>query len=233
MKDANFCQITGRDETLSSTFSTARSGLVEEINANAMETFATDKRSLRGNSKVTSGPYGSRKRKSDGAEYDESKGRGQKTIKGTLRSKETLKFVCERHEQIAKTLRDVDNKQEMWNSLQKELIQKDNQFMEHRVAVKVEQFDANYHRNKPQNKWQKHRAGEIDVMPILEGKVPYTKLNKSRDTEQIKKELEFRNLSTDGPWRDGLIKRLKEHEGDTKNFIPRCPDVEFSFVWEG
>jgi hypothetical protein len=39
-------------------------------------------------------------------------------------------------------------------------------------------------------------------------------------------------LSTDGGWRDHLLKQLKEHKGNKKYFLPQSPDVDFSFVWE-
>jgi hypothetical protein len=39
VKDANFCQVKGRAENLPSTFLTARSGIVETLNENAIATF--------------------------------------------------------------------------------------------------------------------------------------------------------------------------------------------------
>jgi hypothetical protein len=53
---------------------------------------------------------------------------------------------------------------------------------------------------------------------------------KDRDTDQIKMELEFRGLASNGGWRDQLLKQIKEQENNSKYFFPQCPDVGFSFV---
>jgi hypothetical protein len=61
-------------------------------------------------------------------------------------------------------------------------------------------------------------------MPIVINRVPYGLLLKDRDTDQIKMELNFRGLATDGGWRDQLLKRIKENKNknNTKDFLPQC-----------
>ena len=69
VKDANYCSTTGISEKTSSMFATARSGLVESLNVKANGSRSS--RILKGNSSVSRGVIGSRKRKSDGSDYAE------------------------------------------------------------------------------------------------------------------------------------------------------------------
>jgi len=227
VKDANYCQIRGRDETLSSTFSTARSGLVESLNVNAVQSFHTQTH-IKGNAYVEGGVSGSRKRKSDGSVYKEKE--SKTSVDGHIRSREALRLIVSRANDLKKDLCHQEMKMK-WMRLREDLSVKENQFVQKRCAIKKEKFVSEYGKNKPPNKLQK-RAGNIDTMPIVQDKIPYQRLLKDRDTEQILQELRFRNLPTHGTWRDFLLKRLKEHEGDTKQFKPQCPDVNFDFIWE-
>jgi hypothetical protein len=93
------------------------------------------------------------------------------------------------------------------------------------------QSTETYDKNKAHNKLQR-RTGESDVMPIVIDKVLYELLLKDRDTDHIKIELEYRGLATDGRWRDQLLKRIKQQENNTNDFLSQCLNVVFSFVWE-
>jgi hypothetical protein len=65
----------------------------------------------------------------------------------------------------------------------------------------------------------------------MKGKIEYTKLREKLDTTRLKQELMHRNLTTDGKWRDGLIKRLKINENDDKAFLPKDTSVDWSDIW--
>jgi hypothetical protein len=62
------------------------------------------------------------------------------------------------------------------------------------------------------------RGTECDESSVmLLDKVPFGKMLKSRDTENIKLELSHRGLSTEGTWTE-CKNRLMDHEGDRQNF---------------
>ena len=84
---------------------------------------------------------------------------------------------------------------------------------------------------RPLNRLQK-RVGGVDHLPRALGRTVFTDLRKDRDTAAITMELAHRGLSTEGPWKKGLLERLKTHEGDNVSFKPRCPDVLFDFLLE-
>jgi hypothetical protein len=62
------------------------------------------------------------------------------------------------------------------------------------------------------------RGTECDESSVmLLDKVPFGKMLKSRDTENIKLELSHRGLSTEGTWTE-CKNRLIDHEGDRQSF---------------
>jgi hypothetical protein len=225
IKDANYCQIPGRNEKTSSMFATARAGLVGSILQNSKEAFQKQTK-IKGNKYMSGGKYGERIAKSDGGAVEEKK--WQMRVEGRIKSEESIKFITERNKQLESL---PVEKQQRWNQIRDDLYDNDQQFAKKRVEVKFEEYCESYDKNKALNKLQR-RAGESDVMPIVIDRVPYGLLLKDRDTDQIKMELEYRGLATDGGWRDQLLKRLKQEENNTKDFLPQCPNVDFSFVWE-
>jgi hypothetical protein len=227
VKDANFCQIKGREENLSSAFSTARSGLVESINVTTLDSFS--KRFLKGNRHVTGGMAGTRKRKKDGTDFEEKTTKMR--IDGQTRSTAALKLIVAINKNVLEETNMIPAKKLKWDKLRQELDDTENQFVNKRCGVKVEKFILHYDKQKPPNKLQR-RTGTIDTMPLVEGKIPFSKLVKDRDIELVKMELRFRSLSTVGPWRDGLLKRLKDDEGNLRVFKPQCPDVCFDYIFE-
>ena len=101
--------------------------------------------------------------------------------------------------------------------------------MVERVGEKIEDYKTNFSTTKPPNALQR-RTGLCPLMPVLTGRLPFRKLLKERDIEQVKQELRFRGLSDQGPWQKGLIARWKVDEGDTKFFKTKCPDVDLEFI---
>jgi hypothetical protein len=225
IKGANYCQIPGRNEKCSSMSATARSGLIGTINQNSKDSFSKQQK-IKGNQYTTSGKYGSRISKSDGTEVEEKNWKMR--ITGKIRSEEAIKLIVSR----SNTLDGLpDEKKKQWKTLRDDLDDAEQQFAKKRVEVKFQGYCDTYNKNKAPNKLQR-QAGEADLMLTVEDRIPYGLLLKDRDTEQILLELAFRGLSTDGGWRDHLLKQLKEHEGNKKDFLPQCPNVDFSFVWE-
>jgi hypothetical protein len=225
IKGANYCQIPGRNEKCSSLFATARAGLIGAINQNSIEIFSKQE-NIKGNQFMSSGKHGFRISKSDGIEVEEKNWKMR--VKGKIRSEEAIKLVVSRSNKLESL---PDGKKRQWKALRDDLDDAEQQFSKKRVEIKFQGYCSTYGKNKAPNKLQR-QAGEADLMPIVEDRVPYGLLLKDRDTEQIKLELAYRGLSTDGGWRDHLLKQLKEHEKNKKDFFPQCPDVDFSFVWE-
>jgi hypothetical protein len=225
IKDANFCQIPGRNEKTSSMFATARSGLVGSILQNSKEAFQKQTK-IKGNQHMSGGKYGERIAKSDGGTVEEKN--WQMRVEGRIKSEEAIRLIDKRNKQLESL---PEEKKQRWNKIRNDLYDNNQQFAKKRVEVKFEEYCETYNKNKAHNKLQR-RAGESDVMPIVIDRVPYGLLLKDRDTDQIKMELEYRGLATDGGWRDQLLKRIKQQENNTKDFLPQCPNVDFSFVWE-
>jgi hypothetical protein len=112
------------------------------------------------------------------------------------------------------------------------LRQPKSQLKKRRVTIKMEEFKEKCDKDRAANKLQA-RAGAYEITPITsEDKIPFGVLVMACNLENVLHELEFRELSTEGRWHDDLIPRLKENENDTKNFLPRCPCVDFHHVWE-
>ena len=224
IKEANNCHIFGRSEGVASLFATARSGLSDEIHERAKECFRHQK-NIRGNQSVSSGTMGHRTRKDDGSTYREPE--YQVAVPRKLRIRETIRHVMDSATEMNTQLHNSDNKRK-WDEVSDGIRKKENSFSNKRVKHKVDSFKEKYEKDKAPNRLQR-REGGIEVTPMMEGKIPYSKLNKERDTSEIQKELAYPNLSSDGPWLKGLIKRLKEDEGDDYFFKPRCPDVRFVY----
>jgi hypothetical protein len=111
------------------------------------------------------------------------------------------------------------------------------QFEEERVAAKTEAYEKHYDDSRAPNALQR-RVGRVELMPLLEGLVTYSRMLKDRDIEEIKKELRFRKLSDEGGWEKQLLVRLKKDEADRgsedrENFRPLEPDVDFRAAMEG
>jgi hypothetical protein len=66
IKDANHSQIKCREEVLCSTYATARSGIVENLNTSCNKALQ-ERTNIKGNHTVTGGVFGGRKRKYDGS----------------------------------------------------------------------------------------------------------------------------------------------------------------------
>jgi hypothetical protein len=234
VKDANFCQIKGRAENLSSTFSTARSGIVEALNDNTITAFKAPGKFIKGSKTVTGGTYGNRKNRKDGSDYMEKE--SKKRVDGSLRTQEAIRLVLKKHTRMEAMLTSPANK-EKWDQLNEYISKKNNQFEEHRVAVKTQAYDRHYYDNRAPNVLQR-RVGRVELMPLLEGLVTYSKMLKDRDIEEVRKELRFRGLSDDGGWANQLLVRLKKDEADKgsldkANFRPLDPDVDFRVAMEG
>jgi hypothetical protein len=226
IKDANHSQIKGREEVLCSTYATARSGIVEKLNSNCLQ--AQSSRPIKGNASVTGGKAGERKRKSDDTDYEEKV--FKKRVDSYVRSEQAIKLVVARHIKIDGALTGSDEKQEKWESLRADLSDRAKQFVaEQRVGEKVGDFRENFGKHKPLNVLQK-RAGLCEAMPVIRGELPFIKLLKDRDMQQVQMELRFRGLSDQGKWRDGMIARFKANECNNKYFKIRCPDVDLDHI---
>jgi hypothetical protein len=82
--------------------------------------------------------------------------------------------------------------------------------------VKFEEYCKTYDKNKAHTKLQR-QAGELDVVPIVIDRVSYGLLLKGSNTDQIRMELEYRGLATDGGAIEGSITqktqtRRKQHK---------------------
>ena len=225
IKDANHSQIKCRDEILCSTYATAQSGIVERLNANCVEAWKSG--TIKGNHSVAGGIHGERKRLSDGSEYDEKE--YQMRVDGYVRSQEAIKFVMERHLKIENILTESGAKKKRWKDMRSDLSGNAKQFVVERVSDKVDDYTESFQKNKAPNALQR-RTGLCPLMPVLTGRLPFAGLLKARDIDQVKMELLFRGLSDEGPWKNGLIARWKEDEGDNKFFITKCPEVDLEFI---
>ena len=227
IKDANHSQIKCREEVLCSTYATARSGIVETLNTNCNKALQTQEK-LKGNHTVTGGAYGQRKRKCDGSSYEEKE--FQQRVDGHVRSEQAIKFVIRRHDAITEVLTGSAAKKKKWDDLKLDLSANAKQFVVERVSEKVDDYSSNFVNNKPANVLQR-RTGLAPLMPgVLTGQLPFRKLLKERDLEQVKMELRYRGLSDEGPWQKGLIERWKVAEGNKRLFTTKCPDVDFEFI---
>jgi hypothetical protein len=225
IKDANHSQIKCREEILCSTYGTARSGIVETLNANCIQ--ALKIRTIKGNTSVAGGIHGKRKRLSDGSEYEEKQ--YQMRVDGYVRSQEAIKFVMARHGKIDNVLTESGAKKKRWNDMRSDLSENSKQFVVERVSEKVKKYTESFGTNKAPNALQQ-RTGLCPLMLVLTGRLKFISLLKARDMEQVKTELRFRGLSDEGPWKNGLIARWKENEGDTKFFTTKCPEVDPEFI---
>jgi hypothetical protein len=213
VKGANFCSLINRPEYLASAYGTARAGLVAPINRNARLIQNTQEK-RNGNRYVQAGKVGERKRK-NGDEYIENKNAHQvRNILGEVHAQEAIKFVAKRHKMISDACKS-DTERNEWERLRNQVTDKKNQYSEARVKLKTDDFKTKFNRPRAPNKIQRRRG--VEVTPYMLGKVPYGKLLKSRDWDNLKVELIHRNLSTEGTW-TACKTRLIQHEGDNKNF---------------
>jgi hypothetical protein len=199
IKGANFCQIPGRNEKTSSVYATARAGLVGTISQNSVETFRAQEQ-IKGNQYTSSGKHGARTSKSDATEVKEKDWKMR--VSGKIRSEEAIKLIVSRSNKIESL---PDEKKKQWKTLRAAIDDAEQQFAIKRVEAKFEGYCETYGKNKAPNKLQR-QAGEADVMPIVDDRIPYGLLLKERDTNQIMMELAYRGLSTDGGWHDHLQK---------------------------
>jgi hypothetical protein len=220
VKDANFCQIKGRGEALASAFSTARSDLVEPINNLAWKEFEGQE-TYRGNGVVTSGTKEARTRKVDDTDFEESD--SNRRVRGRIFSREAIKYIQERHRHVDSVLTKHPAKMEIWKAIHENIVEKGSQYAVKRVDAKVEVYAEHKGDNKPLNVLQRRRG--IHQTSLTLGRVLYSKMKKDDYIDDVRKELAYRNLPITGGWRDHLLKRLKESEGDDKSFKPRCPDL--------
>mgnify|MGYP002812481187 CR=1 FL=1 len=227
IKDANHSQIKCREEVLCSTYATARSGIVENLNTSCNKALQ-ERTNIKGNHTVTGGVFGGRKRKYDGSAYEEKE--FQQRVDGHVRSEEAIKFVIRRHTKIDNVLTGSVVKKKKWEDLKINLSANAKQFVVERVGEKVSDYETNFCNNKPANALQR-RTGLAPLMAgVLTGQLPFRKLLKERDLEQVKMELRYRGLSDEGPWQKGLIERWKVAEGNNRLFTTKCPDVNFEFI---
>lgn len=223
VKDANFCQIKGRGEALASAFSTARSGLVEPIHRLAKGEFQK-KDNYKGNGRVSGGTKVSRIRKVDNTNFEDASADSRLlAVRGTIKTSEAIKYIQSRHKSIQHLLEENPALNDVWNVIHKNVSEKGNQFAAGRVAAKVENYEKHKHKDKPKNRLQSRKG--THQTPYVLGRIHYSQLRKDRDTNDIKKELEYRELGTDGGWQKHLLARLKSHEGDQKSFKPQHPDL--------
>ena len=224
VKDANFCSIIGRSEKTSSMFATARSGLVETLNVRANESRSS--RIQKGNPFVSGGAMGTRKRKSDGAEFVEKDYRYRTS--GSTRSTIAREIICKRHTDIEQSLNNPVN-EITWKRIHSSIGHNVKQYRTSRVVTKIEAYERNTNKEKPPNVLQR-RTG-IEVSPLVLGRIKYTSLKKDRDIHKVKQEMAYRGLSTDGGWMKDLLPRLKLHENNNDTFKTQSPDVNFDDIY--
>ena len=149
VKDANYCQIKGRGEALASAFSTARSDLVEPINRLAKFEFGKKEKYM-GNGRVSGGIKEARTRKIDNTNFEEATADSRiQAMRGCIKTREAIKYISSRHHSIQQSLRETPAKLAIWNSIHKNVAEKENQFATHRVAIKVDEYEKHKHNNKP------------------------------------------------------------------------------------
>jgi hypothetical protein len=219
VKDANFCQMKGRGEALASAYSTARSDLVEPIQRFAKQEFKK-KENKCGNGRVSAGKDNERKRKADETDFVADE---RSKIRGSIRSCQAVKYVLSRHASLETIFRTQPEKLSTWKNIEEGTVTKESQFYKKRCVAKFEEFDENKGKNKPKNALQR-RTGIFETSLVL-GRVLYSKLRMAFDMEDLKKELLYRGLSTEGGWKLQLIPTLKADEKDTTSFKPQHPDV--------
>ena len=177
-----------------------------------------------GNGRVSGGIKEARTRKIDNTNFEEATADSRiQAMRGCIKTQEAIKYISSRHHSIQQSLRETPAKLAIWNSIHKNVAEKENQFATHRVAIKVEEYEKHKHNNKPKNRLQNRKG--IHQTPLVLGRIRYSKLKKDRDIDNIRKELESRGLPTNGGWKNDLIPLLKSHEGDQKSFKPQHPDL--------
>jgi hypothetical protein len=152
-------------------YSTARSGIVEDLNSSVLDQMASGE--IRGNGNVTAGKAGTRKRKAD--ESLRKEGQTQVWASGSRRSNVGIKMAVERFGRIAAAKiinrEIVVELERVW----KNIADKENQFEAKRVAVKVEAFTRSAKKIRVRNALQR-QAGRIDVLPLVDRQILYTSL---------------------------------------------------------
>ena len=136
-------------------------------------------------------------------------------IRGALQSEQTLKFVTDRHKGITNACNKDELQMEEWKRMRGHVSEKNNLYCVSRVHLKTEEYKSSFHIERTPNIIQRRK--DADVTPFMQGKVPYGKLNKTRDWANLKIELAHQHLLTNGIWTECKL-RLMEHEGDKQNF---------------
>lgn len=101
-----------------------------------------------------------------------------------------------------------------WERLCKEVSETDHQYSVKRVKIKTDDFIAKYDKTRAPNVIQRRHG--VTVTPFMQKKMPFGKMNRDRDWDNIKKELAHRNLSIEGGWTQ-CKERLMENEGERQD----------------
>jgi hypothetical protein len=95
-------------ENLPSTFSTARSGIVETLNENVIAAFKAHGNIIKGTKSVTGGTYGDRKNRKDGSDYIEKESKTR--VDGSRRTQEAIRLIVKKNTQMEAKLTLPTNK---------------------------------------------------------------------------------------------------------------------------
>ena len=71
---------------------------------------------------------------------------------------------------------------------------------------------------------------EIEISPLVLGRIKYTSLRKEWDIDIIRAELAYRGSTVDGNWKKDLLERLKSHENNIQICKAICPDINFDDI---
>jgi hypothetical protein len=210
VKGSNYCSVAGRLERLESSYGTAHARLVEPINRETRLAHSNQEH-RKGNRYVSSGSVNERKRKNgDAFENDELRVRN---VVGALHVEHAIKFVTHRSNIISQDCKELEAKVE-WERLCREVSETDHQYSVERVKIKTDDFIAKYDKTRAPNVIQRRHG--VTVTPFMQKKMPFGKMNRDRDWDNIKKELAHRNLSIEGGWTQ-CKERLMENEGERQD----------------
>jgi hypothetical protein len=132
---------------------------------------------------------------------------------GALHVEHAIKFVTHRSNIISQDCKELEAKVE-WERLCREVSETDHQYSVERVKIKTDDFIAKYDKTRAPNVIQRRHG--VTVTPFMQKKMPFGKMNRDRDWDNIKKELAHRNLSIEGGWTQ-CKERLMENEGERQD----------------